>query len=59
MKKIAVLALMLAVFPLLLAGCGVKPPEVDPPEGANEGDFPRVYPADKTDPGADAAKIIK
>lgn len=55
MRKIAVLALGLA----LLAGCGIKPSHVDPPEGANEGDFPRVYPDVKTDPGADAAKTIR
>ncbi|MGB4057317.1 MAG: hypothetical protein WBK77_04455 [Alphaproteobacteria bacterium] len=55
MKKTALLSLALA----LLAGCGIKPDHVDPPEGANEGDFPRVYPDIKTDPGADAAKTIK
>lgn len=54
MKKFTVFALTLA----LLAGCGIKPSEVDPPEGANEGDFPRVYPDPKTDPGADAVKTL-
>ena len=55
MRKVLILTMGLA----LLAGCGVKPANVDPPEGANEGDFPRVYPDTKTDPGAEAAKIIK
>ncbi|HQX26513.1 MAG TPA: hypothetical protein PKX38_01095 [Alphaproteobacteria bacterium] len=55
MRKFTILAISMA----LLAGCGIKPSHVDPPEGANEGDFPRVYPDTKTDPGADAAKIIR
>jgi hypothetical protein len=53
MRQFAVLALAAA----LLAGCGIKPAHVDPPEGANEGDYPRVYPDIKNDPGAEAAKI--
>lgn len=55
MRKIAVMTLALG----LLAACGIKPANVDPPEGANESDFPRVYPDTKTDPAADAAKIIR
>lgn len=55
MRKFTILVMGIA----LLAGCGIKPSSVDPPEGANEGDFPRVYPDVHTDPGADAAKTIK
>jgi len=53
MRKFVILGMAMAV----LAGCGIKPGNVDPPEGANEGDYPRVYPEIKNDPGADAAKI--
>lgn len=53
MKKTMILMAALG----LLAGCGIKPGDVEPPEGANEGDFPRVYPDVKHDPGAEAAKI--
>ncbi|MGB4106885.1 MAG: hypothetical protein WBK55_03720 [Alphaproteobacteria bacterium] len=55
MRKFTILVMGIA----LLGGCGIKPSNVDPPEGANEGDFPRVYPDTKTDPGADAVKIIR
>jgi hypothetical protein len=55
MRKFTVFALTLA----LLTSCGIKPSNVDPPEGANEGDFPRVYPSERTNPSADAAKIIR
>jgi hypothetical protein len=49
--------IVLSMVTVLLAGCGIKPSHVDPPEGANEGDYPRVYPDPKNDPAAEAAKI--
>jgi len=44
---------------LSLSSCGVKPPYVDPPEGAaHDGTFPRTYPDTKTDlaPGLENRK---
>ena len=38
------------LFLILLAGCGIKPNHVDPPEGAEESTFPNVYPSPHTDP---------
>ncbi len=35
---------------LLLCACGVKPPYVDPPQGAEHDTFPRSYPDTSTDP---------
>ncbi len=35
---------------LLLAGCGVKPPYLDPPEGVEHDTFPETYPDLSTDP---------
>lgn len=57
MRKFLVLSLFLALLAPGLSGCGIKPSNVDPPEGANEGDYPRVYPDLKNDPGAEAVKI--
>lgn len=34
----------------VLAACGVKPQDVDPPPGAREGMFPRTYPNPALDP---------
>jgi hypothetical protein len=39
MKKYALLMMLAA-----LCACGVKPGDVDPPEGAKASDFPRTYP---------------
>jgi predicted small lipoprotein YifL len=36
--------LLLALFSLPIAGCGVKPNSVDAPEGAEEVVFPQQYP---------------
>jgi hypothetical protein len=55
MRNFVILGISLAV----LAGCGIKPAHVDPPEGANEGDYPRVYPDVTTDPAFEANKTIK
>ncbi|MBK9584702.1 MAG: hypothetical protein KA099_03740 [Alphaproteobacteria bacterium] len=41
---------LLMLFLILLAGCGIKPNHVDPPEGAEESTFPNVYPSPQTDP---------
>lgn len=46
--KIIVLSLCAT---LLLAGCGVKPSNIDPPPGVSKNAFPKVYPDPKTDPG--------
>lgn len=35
---------------VMLAGCGIKPGDVDPPPGAEEDKFPRTYPEPSTDP---------
>lgn len=46
---------------LALSACGVKPPYVDPPEGAEHSDFPRTYPYDDTirQPGLENKNISK
>ncbi len=41
---------LLMICVLLLAGCGIKPNHVDPPEGAEKSTFPNVYPSPQTDP---------
>lgn len=41
---------LLVLCLILLAGCGIKPNHVDPPEGAEESTFPNVYPSPQTDP---------
>jgi predicted small lipoprotein YifL len=56
MKKTIV---SLCVALALLAGCGVKPPRVDPPQGADKDYFPRTYPDPATDPRPDPEKLIK
>ncbi len=53
MKKILLLpasSALLVICVVLLAGCGIKPNHVDPPEGAEESTFPNVYPSPQTDP---------
>ncbi|MGN7438930.1 MAG: hypothetical protein ACTHOO_09845 [Alcanivorax sp.] len=43
--------ILLCVNALMLSGCGVKPPYVDPPQGAEHDDtFPQTYPDVNTDP---------
>lgn len=32
---------------LLIAGCGIKPGHLDPPQGADKNEFPRPYPSQK------------
>lgn len=41
---------LLCINLLMLGACGVKPPYVEPPEGAEHSEFPRVYPDVNTDP---------
>lgn len=40
---------LVCVNAFFLAGCGIKPAYVDPPEGAKHDEFPRVYPDPHTD----------
>jgi hypothetical protein len=47
--------LLLSSFALVLAatalaGCGIKPKELQPPKGAEDIDYPRTYPDPATDP---------
>lgn len=43
--------IILGLFALTgLNACGVKPGNVDPPDGKGSSDFPRGYPDVKTDP---------
>ncbi len=53
--------IFLAVNILLLSACGVKPPYVDPPEGAEHVQFPQTYPYDDTTvpPGLENKNITK
>ena len=49
MKRLQTFAiLMLAVF--LVASCGVRPSQLEPPEGSDKKAYPRVYPNPATDP---------
>jgi len=48
--KLTIPCLCLCLALGLLAGCGVKPSHVDPPQGAEADHFPRVYPDPATDP---------
>ena len=41
MKKLTLLTLLCCA----LAGCGIKPGSVEPPEGSEGTAFPRTYPA--------------
>lgn len=42
---------------LVLASCGIKPAEVDPPQGADKDYFPRTYPSPNPDPAPE--KLIR
>lgn len=42
--------IFLCVNVCLLSGCGIKPPHVEPPPGAEHSDFPATYPDTSTDP---------
>ncbi len=42
--------ILLCVNMLMLGSCGVKPPYVDPPQGAEHDTFPNTYPDVNTDP---------
>ena len=35
---------ILTLATLSVGGCGVKPPDVDPPQGEERDHFPRTYP---------------
>ena len=41
---------MLGVFTIGLGACGIKPSEVDPPQGEKLDTFPRTYPDPQYDP---------
>lgn len=43
-------SLFLIALCLVLGACGIKPKNVDPPEGAEKSTFPAVYPDPQTDP---------
>lgn len=42
--------LLVCTLLLTLGGCGRKPADVDPPEGADTRAYPRTYPSPATDP---------
>jgi predicted small lipoprotein YifL len=42
-KYMPMLAMMVAVS--FMAGCGVKPKDLDPPQGSKNTAFPKTYPA--------------
>lgn len=44
---------------LTLTGCGVKPHDVDPPQGAAHDNFPRTYPDPRNDPQTGAERLIR
>jgi hypothetical protein len=48
-RTIASLPLYVMIV-LLVAACGIKPAEVDPPQGHKSDRFPRTYPDPATDP---------
>ncbi len=60
-KKLPIAILTLFVSVSLLSGCGIKPKDVDPPEGAEESTFPQTYPDLSTDPqpGLDQKDTLK
>jgi hypothetical protein len=41
---------LLSLFCLGVAGCGVKPSEIEPPDEVKNKEFPRTYPDLNTDP---------
>lgn len=43
MKSVLLVSTLCAL--LLLAACGIKPRDVDPPQGAEHDTYPQVYPA--------------
>ena len=45
---IGILALLLMILPL--SACGKKPNQLDPPPGAQDNAFPKIYPDPATDP---------
>ncbi|GEM_PF-1228769 len=44
------LYILLCVNTLALCACGIKPPYVEPPNGAQHDVFPKTYPDINTDP---------
>ena len=52
------LAMLSLCVILTLAACGVKPPDVDPPQGEDD-QFPRTYPAPENDPQTQAERLIR
>ncbi len=41
---------LLSLMTAPLGGCGIKPSQVDPPQGEKNDDFPRTYPNPDYDP---------
>jgi uncharacterized protein YceK len=54
--RLAILSLCVI---LTLSGCGVKPHDVDPPQGEERDHFPRTYPDHSNDPQAQAERLIR
>lgn len=54
-KRLIGLFMLLFMSGFFLAACGKKPSHVDPPPGAEDIIFPRVYPDPATDPGNHAS----
>ena len=48
--RIAGMICILGVVTATLGACGIKPSEVDPPQGEKLDTFPRTYPAPQYDP---------
>lgn len=53
------LAMLSLCVILTLAGCGVKPGDVDPPQGEERDHFPRTYPELSDDPQTQAERLIR
>jgi hypothetical protein len=53
------LAMLSLCVVLTLTACGVKPPDVDPPQGEGHDNFPRTYPDPANDPQTQAERLIR
>lgn len=53
------LAMLSLCVILTLTGCGVKPSDVDPPQGEERDEFPRTYPDPENDPQTQAERLIR
>lgn len=54
--RLAILSLCVI---LAVTGCGVKPRDVDPPQGKENDQFPRTYPDPENDPQTQAERLIR